>query len=286
MNFKLKFVIELLIYVICAIFFGLNSDRGLFTGVLSVTTFLFSAIAISNIGNRQKRMELVRDHNSVVRSALTQIYFLSSVWGKKKQDEVKQLIDEYLVSIFMFRKEDQDLTNPYFSRLYNTVLKLDTKGGSNNSSAYGSLNTAFGNLMRARQELLALFQDNLSKFELWISTLLGLIILATLLVVNTGTIVSIILISCLAGAIIFLLNLSFALEALDYGYEQRIIEPYQKTLEEIGLLRYYPEEFIEDGFLEFVPETKPYRVGRFKNPYPNIEGFSIDVINPADNKPA
>lgn len=283
MEFKNKLFVGLAVFVIAAIFVDIKVDRTIFTGLISVCTFLFSAVTISAINDRQKRMASIRDQNSIVRSMLIQLYFISSVWGEKKQKEVKELIDAYLISIFMFRVEDQQLTDPYFAKLYETALKLDIKE-PRYASAYGSLNIVFNQLIKARQDLVALIQDSLSHIELLISAFLGGIIITSLLVLNTGSLVSILIVSSLACAVIFLLNLAFSLDKLDYRYEQRIVEPYQKTFEELGLMRYYPREFIDDKRVTLVPDDAPYRIGTFSSPYPNTEGFSVDVIEPDSNK--
>lgn len=282
MQFKDKLLAGLGLFVLAAIFIDINVEKTIFTGLISVSTFLFSAVTISAINDRQKRMASIRDQNSIARSMLIQLYFISSVWGTKQQEEMKKLIDQYLISIFMYRVEDQQLTDPYFAKLYETALKLDIKE-PRNASAYGSLNVVFNQLIKARQDLLALIQDSLSHIELLISAFLGGIIISSLLVLNTGSLVSILIVSSLAGAVIFLLNLAFSLDNLDYRYEQRIVEPYQKTFEELGLLRYYPHEFIEDKRVSLVPNDKPYRVGTFNKPYPDTEGFTIKTIKPVQH---
>jgi hypothetical protein len=128
----------------------------------------------------------------------------------------------------------------------------------------------------ARENTINLIDDELSNLEWTVLAIMSATMLFALLMINTGSITSILLISAAAISTVILLILLHALDTLQWKEATHIFEPYQRTFERMGLLRYYPDSLLQEK--RVMLPTGSYRVGIFPHPYPDLRDKRIEVM--------
>ncbi len=268
---QLALLLSIVIVVGAIIFFPFDVQAEVIKVILSVATFLFGIFVAFSISDRNTRMEKIRANDSDERSNLVTIYNMSKSLGKKTSEQIKKKIDEYLMATLDYRIWDFYKTEKQFNSLFNFVTKLKS------SFSQQEMVKRLGDMQLSRGETAEIINERLSRFEWVITIFLCSVILVCLILINPGTLTSIILLSSLSIAVIFRVFFLYSLDNLSWKAESRIFEPYAQTFESIGLLRYYPEELILfKGVTKY--KGKKYRVGIFPRSYPDLSGKKIKIV--------
>lgn len=246
------------------------------SSVLGITTFLFGIFVGFSMSDRRKRLDDIMKNDASERAALVFLYNMSKVYGNPVAEKVKHAIDHYLMATLDYRIWDYHKTEKYFDHMFEILLGLKP----NNKRQYDVFDNILsipGDIANHRKHTIALIGDRLSKFEWSVFLLFSGIIISSLLVINTGTSTSIAIVTVLSMAIVLLIVLLYKLDTLEWKKEARIFEPYQKTFEALGLMRYYPEELIRLGKVRN-HKNRTYRLGVFPRPYPDLSGKKIKIV--------
>lgn len=275
-NILLTIPYLLIIGLIYLIFIkGVNQEFTLMATILGVVTFLFGTFLALSLSDRRERIDKIRENDSIERSQLITLAYSSEIFGKNFKKNIVKAIDEYLIATLDYDIWDYYKTEPHFQDIFNKILRapLNTK---KQASFFSSLIFMGNTLGKARRQTIGLIEDRLSKSE-WVMFLsLSSVLIATMILINTGSIVSLLIILILSFTVIILLRFLYSLDSLRWKENIRIFEPYEKTFEAIGLIRYYPESLImEKRINKFV---KPYRIAHYPHPYPNFKDKKIKII--------
>jgi hypothetical protein len=268
-------IVLLVVILVVASLYPFDTENTFVSVALSVSTFLFGIFVGFSISDRHNRMEKIRMNDSSERSNLVSIFHLSKSFSLKNHSKILKYLDLYLMSILDHTIWDFYKTENDFNKIAGVVdeWKFDGKN-SKKVTCYRELIKRIADIRLVRGETAEVINDRISKFEWAIFLFLGTVILASLLLLNTGNMVSISLILALSAAVIFLTYFLYSLDSLSWKAESRIFEPYAETFESMGLTRYYPESLIKEGRVRNYRKVKS-RIGVFKNPYPDFSGKKI-----------
>lgn len=269
-KFQFIMLVIFLIVVGIAILFPIHEEGSILELSLYVTPVLFAIFTGFSISERLSRIDKIRQNDSIERSSLETIDHFMKSMDPENHKKINRLIDEYLMATLDYYIWDYSKTYPYYERISTELYSIKNKAVSDFRT------DILEKILEAREQTVTLINDGLSKMEWVIYSVLGLGVLIPFMIVNTGSISSIILIMFIALSIVLLLSFLHRLDSLEWKKEVRIFEPYQKTFEAIGSLRYFPQSLMGNKKVKEMAGNN-YRVGYFPNPYPNFEGKNIKV---------
>jgi hypothetical protein len=259
-----------LIVVAVAILFPIHEEGSILELSLYVTPVLFAIFTGFSISERLSRIDKIRENDSIERSSLESIdSFMRSV-DPENHKKINTLIDEYLMATLDYSIWDYSKTRPHYERISTELYLIKNEAVSDFKTEI------LEKILEAREQTVTLINDRLSKLEWLIYSVLGLGVLTPFMIINTGSISSILLIIFITLSIILLLSFLNRLDSLEWKKEIRIFEPYQKTFEAIGNMHYFPESLMGNKKVKEIAGDN-YRVGYFPNPYPSLEGKNIKV---------
>ena len=250
---------------------------------LSVATFLFGVFLAFTISDRHARINKIRESDSVERSAITEIVYLSGIISKGLQKRISDLFDKYLQATLDYMINDYEKTEKELNDVAKQIAAIEAEGVKKDG-AFKQILRELSALTTARESTITIIDDKL-EFSEW----LNFIILSTIVMVSTrfiytGTLVSAVLLIALNLLVLLFLVFLYDLDKLTYKEEIRIFEPYERTFELIGKLRYYPKDLIKSK--RVVPPKEAYRIGMPVKLYPDMRGKKIKIIYPGKgNKP-
>ncbi len=274
-------ILAIILFVGLVIFISispLNKEFQFIEVILGVTTFLFGIFVAFSISDRQNRSDKIKNNISTELSNLFFIFKTSKIFGKSFQKKIQKAIDSYLMEQLDYRRKDLYKTEKALDGIGDLMISAKTKN-EKEANYYAYFMEVFNSISGAKKHTINLIGDRVSRFEWIIILFLSSLIIASLVMINTGTIISIVAVSLLIGSVILLVLLLYGLDNLSWKGTARVFEPFQKAFESMGLLRYYPEEVIIRKKVKPLKNI-PYRIGRFPHPYPDMRGKKIEVINP------
>lgn len=248
------------------------------TTLLGIGTFLFSIYVSFTISERHQRIERLRTAASNERGELVNIFQLTrNINDPDYQERVTNRIDEYLQAVLEHDVHYYYRTNTAFETLVQEIHSAQPKEGKE-ANAYGSIMWGLMGLTKAREEQKAVIGDRISKLEWFVIALLAGVIILSLIALNTGSLVSIIIIGAFILVIDLLIALLIYLDNLKWKVEQRVVEPYEKVFDAIGVPRYYTNYMVTHSQATMRDEkANDYRIARFPN-YPSFEGKEVELI--------
>ncbi|MCX6807437.1 MAG: hypothetical protein NTZ80_01330 [Patescibacteria group bacterium] len=262
--------------VLIASLFHVKEINSLYTAILGVATFLMGIFIAFSISDRHSRIDELRRNDSVERSKLILLYNFSKYFGEKKHKAIQNVTDEYLMATLDYSVWDYNETEPNFRKIVDEVCQIKPKNG-HQSVLFDNMLSILDSLTTARRETIGIIQDRLSKFEWGIFFFLSIVIVISLLFINSGSFMSVLIISILSLTIFLILNLLYTLDNLSWKVEVRIFEPYQQAFEAMDLMRYYSEDTIA-GKMVKNHLKHDYRMGIFPGVYPDLSGKQIKII--------
>ncbi|MEI6144496.1 MAG: hypothetical protein WCP91_02775 [Candidatus Berkelbacteria bacterium] len=272
------YIVALIVIIIFALNADLHRYSTFFATILGVSTFLFGIFISFSISDRRMRIDKIRENDSEERSQLISIYSSAKAIDKDFSEKVTDSLDKYLMATLDYKIWDYYLTQKEYDDLFQTITKYEPE--SNQAKAmFGSMVTSLTKILSCRKSTIGLIDDRLSAFEWLVSAFLSLVIFVCLTAVNSGAAVSIGVILFLSIALFLVLTLLYSLDDLSWKEEERIFEPYSKTFESIGLMRYYPDALILQKRVK-KHIGKEYRVGVLPKPYPDLSEKKIEVVKP------
>jgi hypothetical protein len=272
---KVLFVFVIIIFLfILATFFPFGESKDYTSIVLTISTFLFGIFMAFSINDRKDRVDRIRQYDSEERAALESIFILSIVYGKEIRNKIADSIDNYLVALFDYTIWDYRNTEKEFNQLAEMVISLDSE--EKKTSILDNMLDELTKLRQARAHTITLISDRLSFFEWAVVSLLSIIIIIACLVVNIGTFFSIIVTTSLNLLIILLITFLHELDSLGWKEEVRIFEPYQRTFDAIGKLRYYPEDLVQQKRVK-IPKGITYRFAIY-SASSNLSDKKIEIL--------
>jgi len=278
----MKWLWILLVIALCALVLGvaslcpLGSNETWLGVTLTVSTFLFGVFIAFSMSDRHNRIDKIRENDSTELGSLELLFHLSALHGEAAQESVKAALDRYLMATLDYYIWDFHRTEAHFQELLRAVTSLSVRDAKQ-ASSFSQLLQLLTSIEAARKHTISLIDDRLSTFEWLVFCLLSAVILLSLVLINTGTAMSFLMTALVSLCVLLLLLLLYTLDSLAWKEQVRIWEPYQRTFEAIGLLRYYPGGVIRSGRIK-VPRGQVYRVARYPNRYPDMTGKEVSVV--------
>ncbi len=242
---------------------------------LSVATFLFGMFLSFTISDRHARIEKIRETDSADRSATADLVYLAGIFSKGLQRKTADLFDKYLQATLDYMINDYEQTEEEFNAVAKQIAAVEPKTPKE-SEIYKRMLDALSTLRAAREHAITIIDDRL-EFSEWLNFIIlsGIIIVSTRFI-YTGTMASAVLLFALNLLVVLFLVFLYDLDRLSYKEEVRLFEPYERTFESIGKLRYYPEDLIQRN--RVAPPKEAYRIGIFPRKYPDMRGKRIRII--------
>ncbi|MCK4670386.1 MAG: hypothetical protein KAT43_04215 [Nanoarchaeota archaeon] len=268
-------LLVLLIFIVMAVYIPGNGPSNLIIALLSVATFLFGIFSAFVMQNRHRRLNELRSNMRKDDANYVNIYKLSSIFGKKIQNQVKKHIDDYLVATLDYELKDYHKTNKPFLRLYDFIVKLKAKT-SKQRLALDRMLAVIENANVNRKYIEYLVRNTMLKFK-WF-TLIGLlgVILFSMFYINTNSWPSIVITVLLSTSIAMLLLILRELDALIWKEQKWIWDPIHQLFQELDLVPYYPEKIITLKKAKLKKGTK-VRIAHYPNPYPDFTGKKVKI---------
>lgn len=274
---KIFFVLGfLLISTIILFSFKSNLDLDILSSIIAVATFMLGIFIAFSISDRHNRINRIRELDSEERASLELIYYFSEIFGKKYQDNIQESIDSYLMATLDYKITDYDKTEPNYKNLSDQVFKAEIEKDEKRQEAFDKILSQLVTIGTVRKQTISLVADRLQVYEWSSLILLASVIIFSTVFLNTGVLVLQIILGIINFSILILILFLYSLDNLTWNEEERIFEPYEKTFETIGKLRYYPESLINKRRVK-KHKGKSYRLGSFPNPYPDFSGKKIKI---------
>ena len=264
------------VYAVLAIVIKGHGFEHYTDALLSAASFLYGILIGFAISKSQEKLSTVNNLLKVDEAHLSSIYRLSGEFGEKTTEEVRKLIDNHLIEQIDFKLIDFDKSGSSFHGLYNYILTLrpETK---KQETLYSQMITLLNEMSSNRKRVETTIHDKISGYE-WTS-LIALMTLSGVLILdlNINTTFSIVASTTLATIAFSLLLILRDLNNLRWKVQDWIWEPLHNLFISLDLLPYYSEFVLEYGDAR-PPKGSKIRVGRYKNPYPDMSEKTIEEI--------
>jgi len=248
--------------------------------LITIASFTFGIFITFSILNNQDKLNKVNELLKTHDSTFLLLYKLSGEFDERITDKCRELIDQQLIDEIDYRLVDFNKSSKSYYQLYDYLTGLEPKT-EKQDVVYDKMLDILDDTAKARQEVEVLTRQKISIYE-WFSiiTLLGLVCFLVLRI-NTGTILSSLLISVLATTMVVLTLLLQMLNNLRWQESTQIWEPLHNLFLNLDLLPYYPDGVIELD--RYVPKGPgKIRVAKYPKPYPDMTGKTIEVFDITD----
>ncbi|MAG40075.1 hypothetical protein CMI41_03845 [Candidatus Pacearchaeota archaeon] len=260
-------VVAIIIFGVASFFIPGQGPSSDVETVLTVSTFLFAILAGFFISRLNSRYNQIRDLLVAEDADFLSFYKTASLFGKKFQKKVEELIEKYYLLVFDYFHEESyyKVTSKYFLQLYDELGKTKVKKGSLAENSYDDLLVTLENIEKSRNGASEIMGERLSKGYWAILFLLSGIIIFSVFFLKVPQLYSQLIATFLSSVVILVLLIMRDLENLKLGKNPVVAESGQEILEFLGKLRYYNERDIKSGYIIVPKSVKKYRVGFHKH---------------------
>lgn len=268
----------LLILIGCLIAFfvpGKGTNDYINTAV-SIASLIFSILIAFLISSAKDKLTKINETLKEHEGNLLFVYQSMDVFGNKAKEDVKVLIDKYLIDQLDFMLSDFKYSNRSFIKYFKYLLHLNPQNFIE-QTAYSNLQSSLVDSTKQRKVVESLVSEKLSFLE-WFSiySLLGFIVF-TIFYLNTGSLISIIATVLLSLSAISLTYVLYQLDNLSWKEDSWIWEPIQILFKELDLIPYLPNDVIVNNRAKLEIGEK-VRVAHYKSAYPDMSGKSVEII--------
>ena len=274
-----KLVLAFIIFLILAFLVKGGGLSDFIKTSLGTASFLFGIILAFSIANRHTRLGAIRSSLREQDAILINIYYLSKTFGNSIVNKVRELMDNLLISQIDYKLEDIGIESPKRLKvLYLFLEKLKSKSNVQ-KEAKGKILGGLEQLEKTQKEVEYQIKNEMMFYE-WISLLvLGGVILFCLFYINVASFTSVIVITFLSTAVVFLLLVLNELDSLTWQERNWIWGPLSKLFEELDLVPYFPEGVFSNGRIKLDQfELKKVRIAHYPNLYPSTKGKKIEIV--------
>jgi hypothetical protein len=244
----------------------------IYAAEVAVIFAVYLGFAIS--GSRDKLDQiggLLKDHNGY----LLLLHRLSIIFEKEVHDEVRELIDQYLIEQVDYSLDDFKLSEPSFQEIFNYVIKLKPEG-IEQEKCYVKMLDALSNISTTRTKIEALVRSRLSVHE-WVATMTFLAVtVVALYSMSDGDLFNSIVFSAVVAALILLVVILFESDKLKWDKDQWTWQPLHDIFIDIGLLPYYPGDAVARGEIK-LPRQEKIRIAKYHDKYPDMSHKEVEI---------
>ena len=252
-----------------------------FQGAATVAAGIFGIYIGFTINSSRAKLnginELLKTENA--RNLLT--YRLSSAFGEKVQDDIRNLLDKYLIDQIDYRLEDFDLSGSSLHELHSYVTNIKAKT-SKEKEALSSISSTINQQWIDRAQIETLVIQRLSRME-WLS-IIGLAggFILSLWPLSNGDLLLSLMLTVIASSVLLLIFVLRDLDQLKWQKSKWTWLPLHKLFLHLDLTPYYPAGVIKNGEAR-VKRGEEIRVARYYSPYPNMVDKTIEIVEYGQN---
>jgi hypothetical protein len=240
---------------------------------LAVVSLLFAILAgffiAATTSNYLRHQTLVASENA----ALISIYRIAKVIQPQNHEAVSDAIDKYVIAVLDFDLLDYpEKTRPEFNRLLDAIDAVKHEG---QSELFAEMQEQKSTLILINQESYLTAKKIVSPLHWFIIGLLATTLSFLLLTIRDGSLITHIITNILILGVFETLGLIESIDSNLLLAEKLAFTSQQQIFRTLGLLDYYPETAIKNGWVKNPPEK--YRIGIYKN-YPASREKEIRVI--------
>lgn len=277
----LKLLIIFVFFLILVYFVKGQGKTDLADKIITVSSFIFGTFLAFSFSNRTSRLNSIKEALRKQDSKLLEIYFISNELNSKVRDIIHKKIDSFLITQIDYRIEDFDVHLPkevenFFKFIDSLKIRSDIKK---------KISYFLEEILEINKEVAYQVENKMAFYE-WISliSLQGIILFCLVFYFNTNDLVSVIVLSIISTTIVFLSVILFELDSLIWQEENWVWKPLTNLFIELNLIPYFPAGVFNDRRLNTNQvkkwnNIKKIRIATYYNPYPNMEGKKIKVIN-------
>jgi hypothetical protein len=243
--------------------------------IMSMSTFLFGLLIAFSISDRHQRLKQVQEHLRSGDSNVTEIYELSLLFGKATQKKMGELLDNWLMTSTDYYLEDYRSSYPSAKIILNYILTLKPNRVKK-QKAFEKMVDAFSNIRNEYSQLPYLISDRLSKLEWYSLNALALVILFCMYYMNSGSIVSVLIIVPMTMTLIAILLILRDLNNLAWKTNDWLWTPLQEIYLSIDKIPYLPEVVIKKR-QAILRKGFKYRSVTYPDAYPNFKNKKVVI---------
>jgi len=246
--------------------------------LISVAAFLYGIFIAFSIFNHQNRLSRVRELLRTDDSNLLSVYRQSVVFGKDTQHAIQSKIDDYLISQIDYKiTDDYHESTHAFRELSEYVIDLTPKT-EKQLAIYQNITSAIANSSTNRKLTGTLVNEKTTTLE-WVSILaLHLSIAYFIFAFNNGDLLASVASTLVVVTGAVMIVVLYHLNTLTWQESRWIWRPLHYLFIDLGLLPYYPDFVVTKGRAD-VPVGSEIRVCHYNNPYPDMSGNEIEVLD-------
>lgn len=270
-----QFIIIGIFFTIARVFIGENSVGGIDTALLAPVVVLFSLFISFVINSQRSRYDSFFENNRAESSVLFSIHLFSKAFSKRVQEDVRKLMDNYLVMQMDFKLNDFKETDKGFTELAEYLMSIEPSGDSEVEAKDKILDLIPSDQER-RYNMQTLLTERVARSE-WI-TILSLYVatIYSFLLFRTPDAISILIGSLVCTAATMLVLVLYKLDTLSYKTSEKISEPIQRLFVDLELMPYYSGPQIESGQVKPIKGVK-VRVASYPHAYPDMADKKVEV---------
>lgn len=259
-----------------AIFFPGKGSSDYINTALSIASLIFGILIGFFISSAKDKLSKINEALKEHEGNLLFTYQLIEVFGENAKNEVRNLIDNYLMDQLDYYLYDFKYSNKSFIKYFKYLVNLKPQNSIEQMS-YSNIQSSLSDTTKQRKIVESLVNEKLSFLE-WFSiySLLGFIIF-TIFYFNTGNIVSVIATVIISLSAIALTYVLYQIDNLTWKEDSWIWEPIQILFKELELLPYLPDGVVQKQRAKLAVGEK-IRIAHYNNPYPDMTGKTIEVI--------
>jgi len=249
---KYKLSIIVLVFFSLALFVPGGQPNETINTILGVVGLLFAIIVGFFVNDLWSRYQIIRGNVAVEVSGLQTHFLFVKIYShltkdKKWMEKQRDLIDVYVQKFFEVEWHDYGETDSHFSAIIESLKDAKEAKSNNETETYTNMLPLLNDVTTAREKLFMYGKDKLSKLEWSVVYFLGVILLFSVLYINTGELSSVFLVGTLSSAIAILISILHDLNDMSYGEENVSFEPYETIFDVIEKPRFYRKRDIKAG---------------------------------------
>jgi hypothetical protein len=264
------------IFFIFAVIRPASGNQNSLVVVSAAAALIFGVFVVFSISNSHERINKVNELLKIEDANNLSLYKISSIFDKKVQEDIKKMMDQYLIDQIDYKLVDFHRSRHSFDKIYKYILRLECKG-LNQEECYKLMLQILNESAENRTLIETLTSHKLSKAE-WISvTGLTLVIVALLYELTDTDLFHTLILSVLASSSILLVFILRDLDNLKWQKDLWTWKPLHRLFKELDLIPYYPKHIVDIGEAK-IQKGEVVRLASYPSPYPDMKDKIIDTV--------
>ena len=229
---------------------------------LTVSTFIFAILAGFYLSRSNSRYDSMREVTATEDALWLAFYNSSRIYGKRFQNRVRDLIDEYYVtSVELALGHSYLPTTAIFEKIFDLVSDVKYKQDGKKENVIDDMVVMLLEIEKNRNTASVIAKERMGIGQWSIMIVLTLVIFVTLFYFKEPEVFSIITTILFACSLVLVLLVARDLQNFRLGGKLILYESAQEVFEGMGKLRYYHMDELPGLERRLPKHVKEYRVG-------------------------